>query len=262
MDKRIFAILCHLLRTVAGVSLTKIVDVEEMVVMFLQVLTHDNYLGVLDGTYIKVNVPTTSRPTFRTCKGKIATNVLSVCNTKGDFVYVLPGWERSAANSVPLARVAWCLKCPTNAKEYFNMKHSSTRNVIECAFGVLKGCSTILHGKSYYPLQVQCRIILACFLLHNFVNTEKTNCDDIDDVNEGDSAMTTSSRAPKHSHPAVTGLLNKLFSYYDELAYMFERDRVRGRFVETFVDVRSNEPVGYEGFDMPNRNEEFSSVYS
>ncbi|TYK03809.1 putative nuclease HARBI1 [Cucumis melo var. makuwa] len=253
MDKRIFAILCHLLRTVAGVSLTKIVDVEEMVVMFLQVLTHDNYLGVLDGTYIK-GISYTFSPVGKDLQ-----------STRG--FYGMPLHDKTdskcqMANSVPLARVAWCLKCPTNAKEYFNMKHSSTRNVIECAFGVLKGCSTILHGKSYYPLQVQCRIILACFLLHNFVNTEKTNCDDIDDVNEGDSAMTTSSRAPKHSHPAVTGLLNKLFSYYDELAYMFERDRVRGRFVETFVDVRSNEPVGYEGFDMPNRNEEFSSVYS
>ncbi|KAA0066017.1 retrotransposon protein [Cucumis melo var. makuwa] len=41
----------------------------------------------------------------------------------------------------------------TTAKEYFNMKHSSTRNVIEHAFGILKGCWAILRGKSYYPLQ-------------------------------------------------------------------------------------------------------------
>uniref|UniRef100_A0A9I9CKK7 Retrotransposon protein n=1 Tax=Cucumis melo TaxID=3656 RepID=A0A9I9CKK7_CUCME len=34
------------------------------------------------------------------------------------------------------------------------------------------------------------------------------------------------------------------------------------RFAETFVDVGSNEPVGYEGFDMPDGNEEFPSVYS
>ncbi|KAL0541770.1 hypothetical protein IC582_021827 [Cucumis melo] len=58
-----------------------------------------NCLGALDGTYIKVNVPAGDRPTFRMCKGEIATNVLGVCDTKGDFVYVLAGWEGSAADS-------------------------------------------------------------------------------------------------------------------------------------------------------------------
>ncbi|KAA0066137.1 retrotransposon protein [Cucumis melo var. makuwa] len=79
----------------------------------------------------------------------------------------------------------------TNAKEYFNMKHSSARNVIERAFGVLKGRWAILRGKSYYPLQVQCRTILACCLLHNLINREMTYCDEVDDVDEGDSAYAT-----------------------------------------------------------------------
>ncbi|KAA0056509.1 retrotransposon protein [Cucumis melo var. makuwa] len=84
---------------------------------------------------------------------------------------------------------------PTNTKEYFNMKHSLTRNVIECTFSVLKGCWTILRGKSYYPLQVQCRTILACCLLHNLINREMTYCNDVDDVDEEDSTyvMTTAS---------------------------------------------------------------------
>ncbi|KAL0554249.1 hypothetical protein IC582_008166 [Cucumis melo] len=80
---------------------------------------------------------------------------------------------------------------PTTTKENFNMKHSSTRNVIECAFNVLKGRWAILHGKSYYPLQVQCRTILTCCLLNNLINREMTNCKDIDDVDEGDSAYAT-----------------------------------------------------------------------
>ncbi|KAA0041229.1 glycine-rich cell wall structural protein 1-like [Cucumis melo var. makuwa] len=86
------------------------------------------------------------------------------------------------------------------------MKHSLARNVIERAFGILKGCWAILRGKSYYPLQ---------------------------------------------SHLVVKGLLNKLFPYYNELAYAFGHDRAMGRFVETFTNVGSIEPVGYEGFDMP-----------
>ena len=65
------------------------------------------------------------------------------------------------------------------------------------------------------------------------------------------------------SHPAVKGFLNKSFSYYDELAYVFRRDRATGCFVETFTDVGSNEPDGYKGFDMPDGNDmEFPSMYS
>ncbi|KAL0544289.1 hypothetical protein IC582_019402 [Cucumis melo] len=469
MNRRTFAILCHLLRNVAGLSSTEIVDVEEMVAMFLHVLAHDvknrviqrefvrsgetvsrhfnivllavlrlyeelikrpvpNCLDALDGTYIKVNVPAGDRPTFRTRKGEIATNVLGVCDTKGDFVYVLAGWEGSAADSrilrdaisrenglqVPKGYYYLCdagypnaegflapyrgqryhlqewhgaANAPTNAKEYFNMKHSSTRNVIERAFGVLKGRWAILRGKSYYPLQVQCRTILACALLHNLINREMTYCDDVEDEDEGDSTyatttasediqyiettnewsyMSTSNRAPRHvwtreeegtlveclmelvsmggwksdngtfrpgylaqlvrmmaekllgcqvrattvidcriktlkqtfqaiaemrdpacsgfgwndeekcivaekelfdnwvrSHPAAKGLLNKPFPYYDELTYVFGRDRATDRFAETFADVGSNEPGGgYDRFDMGDGNEDFPPVYS
>ncbi|KAL4035760.1 hypothetical protein IC575_004467 [Cucumis melo] len=292
MDRRTFAILCHLLRNVAGLSSAEIVDVEKMVAMILHVLAHDvknrviqwefiwsgeivsrhfnivllavfrpyeelikrhvpvtsncndqrwkyfevgiievhnisplrtshlfqrvyfnlqNCLGALDGTYIKVNVPAEDRPTFRTRKGEIATNVLGVCDTKGDFVYVLAGWEGSTADSrilrdalsrenglqVPkgqryhLQEWRGAANAPTNAKEYFNMKHSSARNVIERAFGVLKGRWAILRGKLYYPLQVQCRTILACVLLHNLINREMTYCEDVDDEDEGDSTYAT-----------------------------------------------------------------------
>ncbi|KAL4026609.1 hypothetical protein IC575_015045 [Cucumis melo] len=53
------------------------------------------------------------------------------------------------------------------------------------------------------------------------------------------------------SHPAAKGLLNKPFPYYDELTYVFGRDRATGRFAETFADVGSNEPGGgYDRFDM------------
>ncbi|KAL4010894.1 hypothetical protein IC575_027915 [Cucumis melo] len=64
------------------------------------------------------------------------------------------------------------------------------------------------------------------------------------------------------SHPAAKSLLNKPFSYYDELAYVFEWDRATGRFVETFADIGSNEPAGYEGFDMSDGNDiEFPFMY-
>ncbi|KAL4021188.1 hypothetical protein IC575_019979 [Cucumis melo] len=41
MDRRCFTILCHLLRTVAGLTSIEVVDVEEMVAMFLHIVAHD-----------------------------------------------------------------------------------------------------------------------------------------------------------------------------------------------------------------------------
>ncbi|TYK16489.1 transposase [Cucumis melo var. makuwa] len=63
------------------------------------------------------------------------------------------------------------------------------------------------------------------------------------------------------SHPATKGLLHKPFFYYDELVYMFGRDRATDRFTKTFINVGSNELTEHEGFDMSDGNE-FPSVYS
>ncbi|XP_050945179.1 uncharacterized protein LOC127150720 [Cucumis melo] len=80
---------------------------------------------------------------------------------------------------------------PTTARDFFNMKHSSTQNVIEKAFGLLKGRWAILRGKSYYPVDVQCRTIMVCCLLHNLINREMTNSEITDNLDEDDSTYTT-----------------------------------------------------------------------
>ncbi|KAL4029960.1 hypothetical protein IC575_008188 [Cucumis melo] len=41
MDRRCFTILCHLLKTNGGLASTEVIDVEEMVSMFLRILAHD-----------------------------------------------------------------------------------------------------------------------------------------------------------------------------------------------------------------------------
>ncbi|KAL0534215.1 hypothetical protein IC582_028503 [Cucumis melo] len=53
MDRRTFAILYHLLQTVSGLSSTEIVDVEEMVAMFLHVLAHDVKNRVIQREFIR-----------------------------------------------------------------------------------------------------------------------------------------------------------------------------------------------------------------
>lgn len=58
-----------------------------------------NCLGALDGTYIRVRVPNQDKPRYRNQKGEIATNILGVCSQDLQFIYVLPGWEGSTADS-------------------------------------------------------------------------------------------------------------------------------------------------------------------
>jgi hypothetical protein len=61
------------------------------------------------------------------------------------------------------------LKLTSNGKkEIFNHAHSSLRNVIERAFGVLKMKWRILLHMPSYPCDKQGLIIFACMTLHNF----------------------------------------------------------------------------------------------
>ena len=53
MDKRTFAILCHLLRTRAGLTSIECIDVEEMVAMFLHILAHDVKNRVIQWDFVR-----------------------------------------------------------------------------------------------------------------------------------------------------------------------------------------------------------------
>lgn len=56
-------------------------------------------LGAIDGTHIKATPAGEDRPRYRDRKGDISQNVLAACNFDMEFVYVLAGWEGSAADS-------------------------------------------------------------------------------------------------------------------------------------------------------------------
>ncbi|KAL0561449.1 hypothetical protein IC582_001877 [Cucumis melo] len=152
------------------------------------------------------------RRRYRSRKGDITINVLGVCSQNGEFIFVMHGWEGSASDlrvlrdamsrptglKVPTDYYYLCdagypnaegfltpyqgqryhliewhggnpPKCP---KKLFNIRHSSAKNVIERAFGSLKGQWAILRGRSYYPVDIQCKVIIACCLLHNLIHRE------------------------------------------------------------------------------------------
>ncbi|KAL8456461.1 hypothetical protein ACS0TY_033772 [Phlomoides rotata] len=66
----------------------------------------------------------------------------------------------------------WTARRPQNYQEYFNMKHTRARNVIERTFGLLKMHWGILRGPSWYDIKTANQLIMACCLLHNYIRKE------------------------------------------------------------------------------------------
>jgi hypothetical protein len=58
---------------------------------------------------------------------------------------------------------------PTNARELFNLRHSSLRVTVERAFGALKGRFKIIDNKSFHTYQTQVKLVQACCILHNWI---------------------------------------------------------------------------------------------
>jgi DDE superfamily endonuclease len=58
---------------------------------------------------------------------------------------------------------------PPNAKELFNLRHSSLRITIECTFGILKQRFRILDCYNHFSYRTQVVLVLVCCLLHNII---------------------------------------------------------------------------------------------
>jgi hypothetical protein len=58
---------------------------------------------------------------------------------------------------------------PTNAREMFNLRHSSLRVTIERAFDALKNRFRILDNKLFHPFIGQVKLVLACCILYNWI---------------------------------------------------------------------------------------------
>ncbi|XP_057531016.1 protein ALP1-like [Amaranthus tricolor] len=81
---------------------------------------------------------------------------------------------------------------PRSAEEYFNLRHASARNVIERCFGLLKGRWGILRSPSWFSLQTQGRIVLACCLLHNLIKKYMPPGSIYEDISDDDEELDVS----------------------------------------------------------------------
>jgi hypothetical protein len=58
---------------------------------------------------------------------------------------------------------------PQNAKELFNLRHSSLSVTIDRAFAALKNRFKILDQKPFHTFLTQVKLVLACCILHNWI---------------------------------------------------------------------------------------------
>ncbi|KAK9034396.1 hypothetical protein V6N11_050563 [Hibiscus sabdariffa] len=177
-------------------------------------------VGALDGTHVRASVPLSIQGRFRSRKGGTTQNVLAAITFDLKFAYVLAGWEGSAHDSrvltdalrrprgfnipegkyyladagygirngiiSPYRGVRYHLKefsdhRPENAKELFNLRHSSLRTTVERVFGILKKRFRVLDAEPFWDFQTQVDVVLACTIIHNHIMGVDPN----DLINEG-----------------------------------------------------------------------------
>jgi hypothetical protein len=105
----------------------------------------------------------------------VAIENLQVLPPVGKFFLVDSGYANRKGFMSPYRQTRYHIQDFQNAvepqgmEETFNYAHSSLRNVIERAFGVLKMKWRILLDIPCYRPETQTQIICACFALHNFI---------------------------------------------------------------------------------------------
>ncbi|KAG6504737.1 hypothetical protein ZIOFF_037084 [Zingiber officinale] len=129
-----------------------------------------NCISAIDGTHIQVKVSKedVSRWEGSASDSRILDNALS------KFYLADAGYMLRSTFLTPYRSTRYHLKeysrhSSENPKELFNLRHSSLRNAIERAFGVLKNRFPILEEMSRYDVETVSEIVLACCILHNLL---------------------------------------------------------------------------------------------
>jgi hypothetical protein len=163
----------------------------------------------IDGTHVTAKVPRSMSATFRGRKHYTSQNVLAAVDFDMRFTYVLAGCEGLAHDASilsdilsrpdglqipdgkfylgdagyacrpgilpPFRKTRYHLNefsaknRPLNARELFNVRHSSLRVTIERAFAALKNRFKVLDQKPFHTFDTQVKLVLACCILHNWI---------------------------------------------------------------------------------------------
>jgi len=181
--------------------------------------------GCLDGTHIPVKPPSWDRDSYINRKGFASVNVMAVCDNKMQFIYVYAdragsvhdarvlrvsslgnmletgAWPSSGDDSLHLLGDSAYPLLPnllvpyrdngylTDIQRRYNALHSSTRAVVERAFGRLKGKFRRLKGIDATCTRNALHMIEAAFTLHNFILHHEGDIDDSEE--DGDDADVT-----------------------------------------------------------------------
>ena len=96
------------------------------------------------------------------------------------------------------------LSRPQNAKELFNLRHSSLRNAVERIFGIVKKRFKMFREANDFPIKFQGQIATAICVLHNFIRTHDP--EDIVDLDDAELEEVPRSRSALVQEPSVVGI--------------------------------------------------------
>ncbi|XP_068483377.1 uncharacterized protein [Phaseolus vulgaris] len=162
-------------------------------------------LGAIDGSHVRADAPH-----FRGRKDWPTQNIFVACDFDMKFTYVLAGFMLKRNIITPYRGVRYHLKeysrrGPQNAKELFNHRHSSLRNVIERTFGVLKKRFPIIASgtEPHYDVDTMTKIVLACCILHNFlrgIDNDESLLEELDNELLEQDVQSSTTHAREHDY--------------------------------------------------------------
>ncbi|KAA0047509.1 retrotransposon protein [Cucumis melo var. makuwa] len=103
-------------------------------------------------------------------------------------------------------------------------------------------------GCNIHASTIDSRIKLMKRMFHALAEMRGPNCSGFGWNDEKKCIIAEKEVFDDWSHPAAKGLLNKSFVHYDELSYVFGKDPATGGRAESFTDIGSNDPAGYDAF--------------
>jgi hypothetical protein len=118
--------------------------------------------------------------------------IIDLCYFSGKYYLVDSGYPNRTGYLAPYKGSMYHLpefrhrreRAPQGKYEMVNYLHSSLRNVIERAFGVLKQKWRILKAMPSFSPRTQKHIIIACMALHNFIRDSALHDDEFEKCDE------------------------------------------------------------------------------